>query len=123
MNLYLSPSSVSQYTALNVFSHYNYFNKVVKEYQKNRDFLATNLRSIGLKKFFLPQGAFYIFLNISDISDNSYKFCQDMVEDIKVTAAPGIDFDTKRGKKYIRISFAGNRKQLNNAINRLKKWI
>ncbi len=123
MNLYLSPSSVSQYTALNVFSHYNYFNKVVKEYQKNRDFLATNLRSIGLKKFFLPQGAFYIFLNISEISDDSYKFCQDMVEDIKVTAAPGIDFDTKRGKKYIRISFAGNRKQLNNAINRLKKWI
>ncbi len=123
MNLYLSPASVAQYTALNVFKHYNYFDNVVSEYKTNRDYLATELKKIGLNKFYIPKGAFYLYLNISDLSNNSYKFCQDMVSKISVTAAPGIDFDIKRGNKYIRLSFAGKKSHLSEAIKRLSKWI
>lgn len=123
MNLYLSPASVAQYTALRVFKHYSYFNNIVSEYKNNRDFLAKELKRIGLNKFLFPKGAFYLYLDISSLSSNSYKFCQDMVKDIKITTAPGIDFDTKRGKKYIRLSFAGKHNHLAKAIKRIEKWI
>ena len=46
-----------------------------------------------------------------------------MVDEINVTVAPGIDFDNKNGKYYIRISFAGSKSDLENALNRIGKWL
>jgi aspartate/methionine/tyrosine aminotransferase len=46
-----------------------------------------------------------------------------MVEDINVTVAPGIDFDSKNGNSYIRISFAGSEKDLKQALSRIEKWL
>ena len=42
-----------------------------------------------------------------------------MVEDINVTVAPGVDFDNEKGSSYIRISFAGNEKDLKIALNKI----
>ena len=46
-----------------------------------------------------------------------------MVEEINVTVAPGIDFDNKNGKFYIRISFAGSKSDLEKALNKIEKWL
>ena len=46
-----------------------------------------------------------------------------MVKDIGVTVAPGIDFDDKNGKKYIRISYACNKNELEDALKLIKGWI
>ena len=43
MNLYLSPSSISQYTALETFKYYSYFDNVVQSYRKKRNFLKSRL--------------------------------------------------------------------------------
>lgn len=123
MNLYLSPSSVSQFTALKVFNNYDYFDDVVSGYKKNKNFIIRELKRIGLDNFVNPMGAFYIYLNIKKLSNNSFKFCKEMVKDIRVTAAPGIDFDDRLGKNYIRLSYAGKKNQLSSALKRLEKWI
>ena len=123
MNLYLSPSSISQYTALETFKYYYYFDDVVKSYIRKRNFLRKRLREIGLKKFFVPKGAFYFYIDVSDFTKNSYEFCKKMVEDINVTVAPGIDFDNEKGSSYIRISFAGSEKDLKIALNKIEKWL
>ena len=123
MNLYLSPSSISQYTAIETFNYYYYFDDVVKSYIRKRNFLIKRLRAIGFKNFFVPNGAFYFYIDVSNFTKNSYKFCEKMVEDISVTVAPGIDFDAKNGNSYIRISFAGSEKDLKKALSRIEKWL
>ena len=51
MNLYLSPSSISQYTALETFKYYSYFDEVVKSYIKKETFLKKIRNEIGFKNF------------------------------------------------------------------------
>ena len=58
MNLYLSPSSISQYTALETFKYYSYFDNVVQSYIKKRNFLKSRLGEIGFKKIFIPRRSF-----------------------------------------------------------------
>tara|TARA_B100001989_G_scaffold612_1_gene461 strand:- start:457 stop:1614 length:1158 start_codon:yes stop_codon:yes gene_type:complete len=123
MNLYLSPSSISQYTAIQTFNYYHYFDDIVKSYIRKRDFLIQRLPEIGFKKFFVPNGAFYFYIDVSNFTKNSYKFCEKMVEDINVTVAPGVDFDEKNGNSYIRISFAGSEKDLKEALSRIGRWL
>ena len=123
MNFYLSPSSFSQFVAQHVFNYYEYFDNIVLEYLDNRDFLINYLKNIGLKEFVLPKGAFYLYINISKLHNNSYEFCKRMVEDIGVTIAPGIDFDNDKGISYIRISYACKKSELVEALNLIRKWI
>ena len=121
--IHLSPSSISQFTALEVFKYYEYFDNVVNEYKRKRNLLKTELVKIGLKDFFFPKGAFYFYIDVSKYTRNSYSFCKDMVNDINVTTAPGIDFDTLRGSSFIRISFAGSKKDLMIAIKKMGRWL
>ena len=123
MNVYLSPSSISQYTALETFKYYDYFDDVVKDYYLKRNFLKNSLNEIGLNRFFMPNGAFYFYIDISKFTNDSYRFCKQMVEDINITAAPGIDFDNKQGNSFIRISFAGNKNELVTATKKIEKWL
>ena len=123
MNLYLSPSSISQYTALETFKYYSYFDKVVQSYIKKRSFLKSRLVEIGFKKFFVPDGAFYFYIDVSDFTKNSYNLCKKMVQEINVTVAPGIDFDNVRGKNYVRFSYTCERKELEESLNLIKNWL
>ena len=84
MNIYLSPSSISQYVALETFKYYKYFDNVVAEYHTNRDFLAKKLIEMGFNKFYKPDGAFYFYIDVSGITQDSYNFCMAMVIDINI---------------------------------------
>ena len=123
MNIYLSPSSISQYTALETFKYYDYFDQVVLDYLKKRNFLKKRLVEIGFDNFYLPKGGFYFYINISELTNDSFSFCKKMVSDINITTAPGIDFDSKNGKYFIRLSFAGAQKDLAKALIRIEKWL
>ena len=89
----------------------------------NRNYLIGKLQSIGLNDIIVPKGAFYLYLNISKIHSNSYDFCKSMVDDIGVTLAPGIDFDDKNGKNYVRFSYACKKTELEEALNLIKNWL
>ena len=123
MNFYLSPSSISQSLASEAFNYCDYFDKVKKNYVINRDFLIESLNNLGLKNYVYPEGAFYLYINISSIHNNSYEFCKSMVKEIGITAAPGIDFDEDQGKNFIRISYPGNLNNIKKAINLIGNWI
>ncbi len=123
MNFYLSPSSISQYVAQHVFNYYNYFDRVVLNYLDNRDLLINFMNKLGLKEYSIPKAAFYLYIDISKIHNDSYHFCKKMVEEIGVTVAPGKDFDNKEGSNFIRISYACKKNELIDALNLIKKWI
>ena len=123
MNFYLSPSSISQYVAEKVFNYYDYFDSIVLKYLENRNYLISKLQSIGISDIIVPEGAFYLYVNISKVNNNSYDFCKRMVNDIGVTLAPGIDFDDKRGNSYVRFSYACEKKELVESLELIKKWL
>ena len=123
MNFYLSPSSISQYVAERVFNYYDYFDSIVLSYLDNRNYLINSLKSIGLTDFVIPSGAFYLYVDISKLKKNSYDLCKKMVQEIGVTLAPGIDFDDKNGKDYVRFSYACKKKEIEDSINLIKNWI
>ena len=123
MNFYLSPSSISQYVAKKVFDYYDYFDSIVLKYLENRNYLISKLKGIGISDIIVPEGAFYLYVNISKLNNDSYDFCKRMVDDIGVALAPGIDFDDKSGNNYVRFSYSCEKIELEDSLKLIKNWL
>ena len=67
-------------------------------------------------------GAFYMFADVSGLTDNAQEFCQKMLAEAGVATTPGIDFDPVRGKQFLRFSIAGNFATMEEAARRLRIW-
>ncbi|WP_036255292.1 pyridoxal phosphate-dependent aminotransferase [Methylocapsa acidiphila] len=96
---------------------------VVAAYARNRAILLNELPAMGLGRFPRPDGAFYVYVDVSRFTDDSLDFCGRMLKDIGVAATPGLDFDRCRGHCAVRFSFAGPEKDLIEAMLRLKSWL
>ena len=81
------------------------------------------LPSAGISSFAPADGAFYIYADISNLTNSSTKFCKDMLDDIGVACTPGLDFDPLRGGSSIRLSFAGTEADIIEACKRLRNWL
>jgi len=67
-----------------------------------------------------PQGAFYLFVNIKDISDNSIEFCKELLQATGVAVVPGIGFGSEG---YFRFSFATDMTTIREGIRRIEKFV
>ncbi|MCK5284166.1 MAG: aminotransferase class I/II-fold pyridoxal phosphate-dependent enzyme [Alphaproteobacteria bacterium] len=121
-NLFVSPPTISQFIAMEVFEHTNVLDGYVAKYKENRNILRKRLPEIGFDDFSSAQGAFYLYVDISNLTNNSEDFCRRMLDEAKVAITPGMDFDTKRGNSTIRISYAGDASDMHEACDRLIKW-
>lgn len=92
-------------------------------YAKNRALLLDGLRGIGITRLAPTDGAFYVYADVSDFTDNSMEFCSKLLEQTGVAIAPGIDFDTTRGNSFVRLSFAGPTTDIEEAVRRLGSWL
>ena len=68
-------------------------------------------------------GAFYIFANVSRITNDSMDFCARLLAETGVAITPGVDFDTEEGHAYVRISFAGETDAIRDAADRIVSWL
>lgn len=93
-----------------------------KEYKRRRDVLAHGLKHLGFVIGYQPDGAFYIFVNASHLSKNSYKLAFDILEKVGVAVTPGIDFGS-RGEGYLRFSYAVSVEKIEEGLSRLKKYL
>lgn len=91
-----------------------------EEYKKRRDYFTVELNKIPGFKCFVPEGAFYVFVDISAHNEDDWEFCRHLINQVKVTAIPGSSFGDV-GKGYIRFSFATSMDELKNAIEKLRK--
>jgi len=121
-NLFVSPPTLSQYSAQKVFDCRGPLDDLVKRYQTNRDLLCAALPKLGFQYASPPDGAFYLYTDISKISKDSVAYCQKMLSEINIAATPGVDFDPIEGKHYVRFSFAGETEEIQTAIARLQAW-
>jgi len=77
----------------------------------------------GLSRFAPAEGAFYLYVDVSDLTRDSLGFCQRMLDEIGVATTPGRDFDPIHGDDWLRMSFAGSVRDIAEAAGRLKEWL
>ncbi len=122
-NLFICPPHVSQLTALSAMDAKDELNTNVEVYKKNRSILLEELPKAGLNKFSPPDGAFYIYIDISEYSKDSLNFCKEVLDKAGVAITPGLDFDQKRGNSTIRFSYARSTEDIIEGANRIKKFM
>ena len=118
-NFFVSPPSLSQQAAVGAFDCMQELNHHVSQYKVNRDLLLNELPKARLDKFAPVDGAFYIYTDVSHLTDDSSTFCKDMLDEIGVAMTPGIDFDAVRGKSFVRLCF----EDIHQATIKLKNWL
>jgi len=123
MSLFLCPSTLAQLIATKAFDDYNILDKNVAIYKKNRDLLINFFEDIGLYNYAPPDGAFYLYVDISSISDNSSDLALRLLNETGVSLTPGKDFDYKSGNKYIRFSYGGSYRDITVAIQKINNWL
>ena len=121
-NLFISPPTLSQYAAIASFNCINELERNVDNYRTNREILLEELPKLGFKKIAPVDGAFYIYVDVSNFTSDSTSFCQRMLQEANGAATPGVDFDPLNGKYFIRFSFAGAESDIREACKRLSAW-
>jgi aspartate/methionine/tyrosine aminotransferase len=122
-NFYVSPPTLSQLAAPAAFGCRAELDAHVARYRTNRDLLIATLNEVGLSRFAPAQGAFYLYVDVSDLTRDSLGFCRRMLDEIGVAATPGRDFDPIHGDDWLRLSFAGSTADIAEAATRLKEWL
>ncbi len=122
-NLYIAAPTLSQFAAIAAFDAADELEKVKAVYRQNRDLLVAELPCAGLTKIVPATGAFYLYADIRDFSDDSYAFAKKMLRETGIAATPGLDFDPEFGHAYLRFSFAGKTDEIAEAARRLKDWL
>ncbi len=124
-NFTICPPALSQYAAIAAFTPQARaeLDGHVDRYAANRALLLDGLNRLGLTRLAPADGAFYVYADISELTTDSYAWCQRLLADTGVAIAPGIDFDTVRGNEFIRMSFAGTRAEIETGLERLGAWL
>jgi aspartate/methionine/tyrosine aminotransferase len=95
----------------------------VHRYRENRDILLKGLDERFLGNAAPAEGAFYIYADTSQISDDSLKLADRLLNEALVATTPGLDFDTEKGMSFIRLSFAGTCEDMKEAVRRINAWV
>jgi len=122
-SLSISVPFLSQIGAEVVFDAQEELEAVRANYATNREILLNELPAMGLDGFLPADGAFYLYVDISRFSDDALDFCARLLDATGVGMTPGVDFDRRRGKSAVRLSFAGPERDIVEAMRRLKAWL
>ena len=122
-NLFISPPTISQVAAVQAFDRLDEFDAMVRGYACNRDILVQGLAGIGIAHVAPPDGAFYVYADVSHLGLDSSELCRRMLGEAGVVVAPGWDFDPVRGGSSIRFSCSGATVTVVTAVERLRDWL
>lgn len=122
-NMFICAPHISQVAALGALDAYRELNKNVETYKTNRTVLIEELPKLGLANFAPPDGAFYFYIDVSEYTENSMNFANDILDEVSVAVTPGIDFDPDRGLKTIRLSYACSTPDLKEGLRRLNNFM
>ncbi len=121
-NLFISPPAVSQHGAAAAFDCLDELDANVARYARNRELLLEQLPLAGFDRLAAAEGAFYLYADITHMTNDSKAFCRRMLNETGVAATPGVDFDPGRGNRFMRFSFAGSTEDMAEAARRLIDW-
>jgi aspartate/methionine/tyrosine aminotransferase len=121
-NLFISAPHIAQVAAEAAFDCTAELEANVARYRRSRDLLLRALPAAGFPRISPAEGAFYLYADISDRTNNSQEFCARLLAEAGIAASPGVDFDRKRGHQFLRFSYCGPEADMAAAAERLARW-
>jgi aspartate/methionine/tyrosine aminotransferase len=122
-NFTICPPALSQLAAVSAFAAYDELDANVARYAANRAMLLDALPQIGITKIAPPDGAFYIYADLSERTDDAMSWSARLLAEAGVAVAPGIDFDTVEGRHFIRMCFAGDGAEIARGVEQIGAWL
>ena len=118
----MSAPTGAQYGAIEALKHCQKdVDEMVAQYKLRRNYIVKAFNDMGLKTF-VPQGAFYVFPNITSTNLTSQQFCEELLQDQLVACVPGTAFG-EAGEGFIRVSYAYSIEEIKAAVERIKKFL
>ncbi|MFA5581988.1 MAG: aminotransferase class I/II-fold pyridoxal phosphate-dependent enzyme [Paracoccaceae bacterium] len=122
-NLFICPPHASQIAALAALDAGDELEANLAVYAGNRQLMLDGLPRAGFGNFAPPDGAFYVYCDVSDLTDNSRALAAELLEHAGVAVTPGLDFDPLRGHTSLRFSYARARADIVEGLRRLEAYM
>ena len=122
-NMFICSPHASQLAALAAMDAHDELQENLNVYRKNRALMMAGLPKAGLTKFAPPDGAFYVYVDVSEFTDDSLAFSKQILAEAGVALTPGLDFDPARGAGTLRLSYARSTADIEEGLLRLEKFM
>ncbi len=122
-NMFICAPHASQVVALAAMECREELTAYQAVYQKNRRLMIEGLPKAGFDRIAPPEGAFYIYADISHLTSDSLSFAREILQEAGVAVTPGLDFDTQRGAGSLRFSYARSSEDIQEGLHRLKQFM
>ncbi len=121
-NLFICAPHASQVAALTALDAREELEANLAVYRANRALMLDGLPKAGFDRFAPPDGAFYVYADVSEMTDDSRALCARILREAGVAVTPGLDFDPRRGAGTLRFSYAGSTADIAEGLRRLREW-
>ncbi len=122
-NLFICAPHVAQVAALAALEAEEEMEANRTVYAANRQLMLEGLPKAGFTRIAPPDGAFYVYADISDLTQDSLGFAQEVLRGVGVALAPGMDFDPIRGARSLRFSYARGTADIEEGLTRLHEFM
>ncbi|MFW2587161.1 pyridoxal phosphate-dependent aminotransferase [Sagittula sp. SSi028] len=122
-NMFICAPHVSQLAALAAMDARDECEANLAVYRRNRDLMMAGLPLAGFDRIAPPDGAFYVYADVSHLTDDSVGFAREILEEAGVAVTPGLDFDPVRGGGTLRFSYARSTADITEGLERLAQFM
>lgn len=121
-NLFISPPTLAQRAALSALECAEELDAHVSRYARNREVLLAGLQAAGIDQVAPAEGAFYVYADVSHLTEDSQALCRQWLDELAVAVTSGVDFDPASGHRFVRLSFCGSTDDIGEATRRIVDW-
>ena len=122
-NMFICAPHASQVAALAAMDCEEELQANLAVYAQNRQLMLDGLPKAGFSKIAPPDGAFYVYADVSDLTQDSRAFAAEILEKAGVAVTPGLDFDPVRGATTLRFSYARSTADIEEGLLRLRRFM
>ena len=122
-NLFICPSHAAQVAALAAMECGDELQENLAVYARNRELMLEGLPRAGFDRIAPPDGAFYVYADVSHLTGDSRAFAAEILDKAGVAVTPGLDFDPERGHGTLRFSYARSTADIEEGLSRLQDFM
>jgi aspartate/methionine/tyrosine aminotransferase len=122
-NMFICAPHAGQVAALAAMDCDDELQENLAVYRRNRALMLERLPQAGFTRIAPPDGAFYVYADVSDLTDDSRAFAAGILERAGVAVTPGLDFDPVRGHHTLRFSYARATADIEEGLDRLARFM
>jgi len=122
-NLFICAPHVAQVAALAALDSGDELQRNLDVYHANRTLMLEGLAGAGFDQIAPPDGAFYVYADVSAFTDNAFEFAGELLREAGIAVAPGLDFDPARGQTFLRFSYARATEDIVEGLSRLARYM